>query len=146
MYSGSDETEKKRKVDHKQTNHARHASSSKRQPSVSLPISHSSKPLGGQPIPETYPLKPAPSTVLTKLANLNDRPREALPNEIVRSSGFSDKPQAPPLEPLDVGIASNRDDRLALVEDLEVGPVDHKPPFDDPHFEYLEPNSGIRLS
>jgi hypothetical protein len=41
--------------------------------------------------------------------------------------------------------APQRDDRLALIEDLEVGPIDHKPPFDDPHFEYLEPNSGIRL-
>lgn len=42
--------------------------------------------------------------------------------------------------------APKRDDRLALIEDLEVGPTDHKPPFDDPHFRQLEPNSGIRLS
>ena len=40
----------------------------------------------------------------------------------------------------------NRDDRLALIEDLEVGPINHRPPFDDPHFRQLEPNSGIRLS
>ena len=39
-----------------------------------------------------------------------------------------------------------RDDRLAIVEDLVPGPADHKPPFDDPRFEKLEPNSGIRLS
>ncbi|TCD60851.1 hypothetical protein EIP91_009400 [Steccherinum ochraceum] len=39
-----------------------------------------------------------------------------------------------------------RDDRLALVEDLEIGPSEHTAPFDDPHFEHLEPNSGIRLS
>ncbi|KAJ7885854.1 hypothetical protein B0H14DRAFT_3105761 [Mycena olivaceomarginata] len=36
--------------------------------------------------------------------------------------------------------------RLAIIETLDVGPVDHKPPFDDPHFQQLEPNSGIRLS
>jgi minichromosome maintenance protein 10 len=41
--------------------------------------------------------------------------------------------------------APKRDERLALVEDLEVGPVEHKPPFDDPLFEQFEPNSGIRL-
>lgn len=39
-----------------------------------------------------------------------------------------------------------RDDRLALIEELVPGPVEHTPPFDDPHFEKLEPNSGIRLS
>lgn len=39
-----------------------------------------------------------------------------------------------------------RDDNLALIEDIPLGPADHKPPFDDPHFEKLEPNSGIRLS
>ena len=36
--------------------------------------------------------------------------------------------------------------KLTIVEDLVLGPVDHKPPFDDPRFEKLEPNSGIRLS
>ncbi|KAK7688515.1 hypothetical protein QCA50_008053 [Cerrena zonata] len=32
------------------------------------------------------------------------------------------------------------------MEDLEIGPTEHKAPFDDPHFLKLEPNSGIRLS
>lgn len=48
--------------------------------------------------------------------------------------------------PFIVSSAPKRDDQLALIEDLEVGPVDHIPPIDDPNFEKLEPNSGIRLS
>ncbi|TBU51989.1 hypothetical protein BD310DRAFT_862590 [Dichomitus squalens] len=35
---------------------------------------------------------------------------------------------------------------MTVIEDLPLGPAEHKPPFDDPHFERLEPNSGIRLS
>jgi minichromosome maintenance protein 10 len=41
--------------------------------------------------------------------------------------------------------APNRDERLAIIEDLEPGPVEHTPPSDDPEFQQLEPNSGIRL-
>lgn len=72
----------------------------------------------------------------------------------IRSSAFAEKP-APQLNP-DAAVsmkkleetidAPQRDDRLALIEDLEVGPTDHKAPFDDPHFQQMEPNSGIRLS
>lgn len=65
-------------------------------------------------------------------------------DNVVRSSGFSDKPTPQP--DMDVFDAPKRDDRLALVEDIEIGPADFKPPFDDPHFKQLEPNSGIRLS
>ncbi|KAM0786180.1 hypothetical protein ACM66B_006987 [Microbotryomycetes sp. NB124-2] len=32
-----------------------------------------------------------------------------------------------------------------LIESLEVGPHEHKPPKDDPEFKTIEPNSGIRL-
>ncbi len=39
-----------------------------------------------------------------------------------------------------------RDDNLTLIEELELGPYEHKSPFDDPLFERLEPHSGIRLS
>jgi hypothetical protein len=39
-----------------------------------------------------------------------------------------------------------RDDRLVLMEELEPGPYEHKPPFDDPLFERFEPHSGIRLA
>lgn len=42
------------------------------------------------------------------------------------------------------GLKRNED--LSLVEDLDPGPYEHSAPFDDPHFEKLEPNSGIRLS
>ena len=78
----------------------------------------------------------------------------------VRSTAFRETPKPPPkLEKpesprthatakppiVDDVSAPKRDDRLALVEDLEVGPHDHKAPFDDPNFERLEPNSGIRL-
>jgi minichromosome maintenance protein 10 len=38
-----------------------------------------------------------------------------------------------------------RDDRLMLMEELEPGPYEHKPPFDDPLFGRFEPHSGIRL-
>lgn len=44
------------------------------------------------------------------------------------------------------GYASKRGEDLALIEDLTPGPYEHKPPFDDPHFQQFEPNSGIRLS
>ena len=39
-----------------------------------------------------------------------------------------------------------RDDRLMLMEELEPGPYEHKPPLDDPNFGRLEPHSGIRLA
>ena len=39
-----------------------------------------------------------------------------------------------------------RDDRLTLIEELEPGPYEHKPLFDDPLFERFEPHSGIRLA
>jgi minichromosome maintenance protein 10 len=41
---------------------------------------------------------------------------------------------------------SARDENLTLIEELELGPYEHKSPFDDPLFEHLEPHSGIRLS
>ena len=39
-----------------------------------------------------------------------------------------------------------RDDRLTLIEELEPGPYEHKPLFDDPLFERFEPHSSIRLA
>ena len=44
------------------------------------------------------------------------------------------------------GFGVKRDDRLALVEDIERGPYEFTPPTDDPDFQQLEPHSGIRLS
>lgn len=97
--------------------------------------------------------KPTASAVLSKLADITNRSRDESVREPPRSWAFTEKP-AFPLElsktdrDKDLGKdlpVRTRDDRLALIEDLEPGPYDHKAPFDDPHFERLEPNSGIRL-
>lgn len=89
---------------------------------------------------------PALSTFVAKLAASRKRVESSeTADTLVRSSAFSERPHPPP-DPATIDSSSKRDDRLALVEDLELGPADHKPPFDDPTFEQLEPNSGIRLS
>ncbi|KAL6299390.1 hypothetical protein BKA93DRAFT_829955 [Sparassis latifolia] len=102
----------------------------------------------------TQPLKLTASTVLQKLANAHSH-NNHLPvgPVVVRSSAFSDKAATPNVDTVvvdgrseDCTSAHARDDRLALVEELVLGPAEHKPPFDDPHFEKLEPNSMIRLS
>ncbi|KAH9916757.1 uncharacterized protein BXZ73DRAFT_105735 [Epithele typhae] len=105
--------------------------------------------------PPTFPLKkpkkeqpslapPAESTLLKKLAEAHKQRNQPEASEpVARSADFTAAPPTPaPPQP-----GSNiRDENLALVEDLQMGPFDHKPPFDDPHFERLEPNSNIRLS
>lgn len=97
--------------------------------------------------PPPQPLKLAPSNVLSKLAGHSNRSQDTTDFEdIQRSSGFSEKPAPVFNSEPDVTNAPKRDDRLVLIEDLEVGPVDHNAPFDDPNFQQLEPNSGIRLS
>ncbi|KAF8064025.1 hypothetical protein FPV67DRAFT_1671778 [Lyophyllum atratum] len=96
--------------------------------------------------------KPMASNLLNNLARLNHKQQDSdrtVP--IVRSSGFTDKPPPPARQEDEDDVfgessAPKRDDRLALIEELEPGPVDHIPPVDDPNFEKLEPNSGIRLS
>ncbi|KAJ7799774.1 hypothetical protein B0H14DRAFT_3114040 [Mycena olivaceomarginata] len=94
--------------------------------------------------PEFVPVKPAASTLLSKLAHVNRQPFDKVePEPLIRSSAFTDTPRDPSVSSSTV---PQRDDRLAIVETLDVGPVDHKPPFDDPYFQQLEPNSGIRLS
>lgn len=107
-------SEKKRKLDH--------------------PTTRAIKPLIQVTNTKEKPLsaKPAPSNIVSKLADITRKPETEEPT-FTRSSGFS--------EP-----AAKRDDNLALVEDFEFGPVDHKPPVDDPNFNHIEPNSGIRLS
>ncbi|KAI0248406.1 hypothetical protein BJV78DRAFT_1236417 [Lactifluus subvellereus] len=81
--------------------------------------------------------RPGPSNVLSKLSVLSKRvPEPAEPVASVRTSSFADKAS---------GVAT-RDDRLALMEELEPGPYEHKPLFDDPLFERFEPHSGIRLA
>ncbi|KAJ7353467.1 hypothetical protein DFH08DRAFT_1077634 [Mycena albidolilacea] len=95
--------------------------------------------------PEFVPVKPAASTtLLSKLAHVNRQPFDKVePEPLIRSSAFTDTPRDPSVSSSTV---PQRDDRLAIVETLDVGPVDHKPPFDDPYFQQLEPNSRIRLS
>ncbi|KAH8112086.1 hypothetical protein DFH11DRAFT_1609582 [Phellopilus nigrolimitatus] len=88
--------------------------------------------------------EPAPSTLVSQLKSLNPCKKEDR-EPIARTEGFAEKPV--PLPPI-TGAAANvpvRDDRLAIVEELEMGPAEHKPIPDDPHFEKVEPNSGIRL-
>ena len=58
------------------------------------------------------------------------------PTTLERSTGFTEQPKE---------IVSKRNDRLELINDLEPGPYLHNPPFDDPKFDRLEPNSGIYL-
>lgn len=78
--------------------------------------------------------QPGPSTFLNRLKNISTK-EESEVAVVTRSSAFAERAEPP-----------KRDDDLALIEDFEVGPYDHKAPFDDPHFESLEPHSGIRLS
>ncbi|KAF7420981.1 hypothetical protein PC9H_011500 [Pleurotus ostreatus] len=78
--------------------------------------------------------QPGPSTFLNRLKNISTK-EESEVAVVTRSSAFAERAEPP-----------KRDDDLALIEDFEVGPYNHKAPFDDPHFESLEPHSGIRLS
>ncbi|KAK0232731.1 hypothetical protein IW262DRAFT_1451207 [Armillaria fumosa] len=103
-------------------------------PAAKTPIPSSSK------APTHLPSKPAPSAVLANLAKSKPLSLEG-EVEPSRSAAFTDKPAE-----VKTAAGTHRDDRLALIEDFEPGPYDRKPPFDDPNFEQLEPNSGIRLS
>ncbi|KAI0764823.1 hypothetical protein C8Q74DRAFT_1206105 [Fomes fomentarius] len=90
----------------------------------------------------------ASSTVLQKLAQAHSKKGKAPEQDTVaRSNSFAAKPPSiAAASDQDDRNSAMRDDNLALIEDIPIGPADHKPPFDDPHFEKLEPNSGIRLS
>ncbi|KAG6866330.1 hypothetical protein C0991_005797 [Blastosporella zonata] len=93
--------------------------------------------------------KPAASNLLKNLANASRGQQNSGRNlPIARSSGFTERPPIPVTQDHEdpLNSASKRDDRLALIEELEPGPVNHIPPADDPDFEKVEPNSGIRLS
>ncbi|TFK72388.1 hypothetical protein BDN72DRAFT_957386 [Pluteus cervinus] len=97
--------------------------------------------------PQTYQ-QPGPSNLLSKLAQIrtasaNPSEEAEASHEVARTSSFSEKP--PPAQHISTGSVK-RDDRLVLIEDIPMGPYEHTPPFDDPLFERLEPNSGIKLS
>ena len=88
----------------------------------------------------------APSNVINRLATLGragDVEEEDRPS--VRTTGFSEQAAAPQAA-LEERLAHKRDERLALIEDLQPGPYEHTPPHDDPAFEKLEPHSGINLT
>jgi hypothetical protein len=87
--------------------------------------------------------KPAPSSLVSKLASLSKQQDEPKAEAVARSSGFGDAPQ---VSAAPSAYGQQRDESLALIEELPVGPIDHSPPVDDPNFDQIEPNSGIRLS
>jgi minichromosome maintenance protein 10 len=91
----------------------------------------------------SQPSKPPPSNFLSKLSKLgsHDGDDEKKTGDLVRTTGFSELPA-----PISSQAHVKRDDRLCVVEDLEPGPYEHTPPSNDPNFQTLEPNSGIRLS
>ncbi|KAI6126388.1 hypothetical protein EDD16DRAFT_1554654 [Pisolithus croceorrhizus] len=103
-------------------------------------------------------LQPPPSSVLQKLSSFRKQPgKQSLAPSYVRSSSLSEKPQPCPTVTVtrqpdheaaheSSHSVPERDDNLAIVEELRMGPIDHKAPPDDPLFEHFEPNSGIRLS
>ncbi|KAI5122671.1 hypothetical protein M0805_007931 [Coniferiporia weirii] len=91
------------------------------------------------------PDAPAPSSLVAQLKSLSTN-KKSDHEPVVRSEGFAQKPAAPQPPPAAEAVnAPVRDDRLAIVEELEVGPVEHTPIAGDSHFEKIEPNSGIRL-
>lgn len=145
--------EKKRKVNHA----GQHSSNgSKSVASASL-----ARPAGKGAVTTSQYTKPAPSNILSKLSKLSGGPPKpgqeksiqrshsllarSKPEPSLAPSFEVDATPSTPPQPISNAVPG-RDDRLAIIEQLEVGPIDHKPPPDDPHFERLEPNSGIRLS
>lgn len=88
--------------------------------------------------PHNPPLPETPS-LLSQLKSLDEHRKHEKKEIVPRSEGFSEKPVPT------VVAGSRRDECLAIVEELTPGPAEHKPPPDDPNFEKLEPNSGIRL-
>ena len=139
-------TEKKRKLSHSERPAARPSNVAPRGKSGASSATSSSTPHPPLHATETQSRKPAPSTVLEKLAKVHTQ-KDAQPakNVVARSTAFT-QPAVVDTPRETAQDVPARDDRLAIIEDLEPGPADHKPPFDDPRFEKLEPNSGIRLS
>ncbi|KAJ3546406.1 hypothetical protein NM688_g5519 [Phlebia brevispora] len=89
----------------------------------------------------------AASSVLSKLATFTSPSNgEDAKKTTTRTTTFHERAALLEMKDRSMPTVATRGEDLALVEDLELGPYDHKAPFDDPHFEKLEPNSGIRLS
>lgn len=148
MLNDAFDTEKKRKLDHRPSTGSAHGPGSHLSSRSALSSSTNARAGPSSNVPNPLP----PSNVLSKLAKLSHTTETEHAEAVVRTSAFAQRPRTPPpkADETDMDVftessAPKRDDRLALIEDLEVGPADHKPPFDDPFFDHLEPNSGIRL-
>ena len=78
--------------------------------------------------------------MFSQLKSISAKKEEAY-DSVTRTEGFSETPLPPPGK----SAGTSRDENLAIIEELEPGPAEHRPIIDDPNFERLEPNSGIRL-
>ncbi|THH01685.1 hypothetical protein EW145_g6867, partial [Phellinidium pouzarii] len=92
--------------------------------------------------PTPTPIPPLKGTSKSKSTLKASSSRAYEPDAPAPSSLVS---QLKSLTETDVEKVPVRDDRLAIVEDIEIGPAEHSSIADDPHFEKIEPNSGIRL-
>ena len=63
-----------------------------------------------------------------------------------RSMGFTETPKEINRSVQVEHLAHKRDERLALIEDLEPGPYEHNAPTNDPLFKTVEPHSNINLT
>ncbi|KAI1798437.1 hypothetical protein LXA43DRAFT_875943 [Ganoderma leucocontextum] len=130
----------------------------KKRPPVASSSTHTRVPAPSAPLPKAGPSFPLqrpnataaptpPSTVLQKLAKAHNKKSGSSEQDpaATRSTAFSARPPAPN-QASSEELGTRRDDDMTLIEDLTLGPAEHKPPFDDPHFEKLEPNSGIRIA
>ncbi|KIM41854.1 hypothetical protein M413DRAFT_71601 [Hebeloma cylindrosporum] len=91
-------------------------------------------------------VKPAPSNFIKRLASLKQTSDPADSVEpTARSVGFTEVPMEIGQSVRDEHLAHKRDERLALIEDLEPGPYEHNAPANDPLFETVEPHSNINL-
>ncbi|KZV96434.1 hypothetical protein EXIGLDRAFT_643216 [Exidia glandulosa HHB12029] len=94
---------------------------------------------------------PAKSNYVSSLARLSSTkvPSTIKNSQETRSTSFA-QPAAPPPSVDDTATqpapASKRDDTLAVIEELKMGPYEFKAPPDDPSFQGFEPHSKIRLS
>lgn len=99
-----------------------------------------------KPRPEAHIKQIAPSKLLSNLASVKTKDDTSEGPELVpRSAGFKETAKMTQEEAEQEYEHRKRDERLALVEDLEPGPYEFTPPHDDPDFERLEPHSGINM-
>lgn len=92
-------------------------------------------------------MKPAPSNFIKELASMkrmNDPSDSVEPT--ARSMGFTETPKEINRSVQVEHLAHKRDERLALIEDLEPGPYEHNAPTNDPLFKTVEPHSNINLT